>query len=179
MNKRLFYALDIHLNDKKKIDKARQPFLKNMRPVAVDNLHITLCFMGNISTDCTKALIAEADHLSHIVPKLKIAQSKITTNAIGLFKKPQVLFLDFKQFPEEFRNIANALSLAASNLGIHQEKRPYHPHLTIARKAKKVPKYNDFLLTIPIHSFSLYESISTNRGVKYTPLKTWNILSND
>ena len=175
MNKRLFYALDIRDEDKLKIDILRQPFINNVRPVALDNFHITLCFMGSISPSQSHALNREIQQLLQSLPKLNNAQRQLTSDSIGLFRKPQVLYLDFKQFPENFRKIANALSQASVNLGIHQENRPYRPHLTIARKAKMLPTVSPFSITMQVNAFSLYESTSTKNGVSYIPIQSWKL----
>ncbi|WP_448549063.1 RNA 2',3'-cyclic phosphodiesterase [Thalassotalea fusca] len=178
MNKRLFYALDILPSDKKRIEAIRQPIIEHFRPVMADNFHITLCFMGNISNPHAQALNNIVDNWFHTYSTLSRDDNIVIANCIGLFKKPQVLYLGFTLFPEVFRKLANNLSQAANDLKIHQENRPYFPHLTVARKAKYMPEYSPFSLTINIHSLSLYESVSTKNGVKYTPLKTWRIKSN-
>ena len=177
MNKRLFYALDISPADKQRIEAIRQPIIEHSRPVLADNFHITLCFMGNISNIHARAFNNVVENLYQTFSTLTDDENIVIANSIGLFKKPQVLYLGFAQFPEVFRNIANNLSQAATDLDIYQENRPYFPHLTIARKAKFVPEYSPFSLTLDISSLSLYESVSTKNGVEYTPLKTWRIKS--
>jgi len=67
------------------------------------------------------------------------------------------------------------LSDAAIAEGLFQEKRPYCPHLSLYRKATEQTKLPSFKRLINVNSFSLYESISSEKGVSYCPIKTWPI----
>ncbi|WP_206483291.1 RNA 2',3'-cyclic phosphodiesterase [Thalassotalea sp. G2M2-11] len=171
--KRLFFALDISPRDKNILIHWREQhqFLA-VKPVSKDNLHITLAFLGQIKKSAETKLINQANEYVLNTPTLS-QHYHLVANELGLFRKPQVLYLAFPQFPSELTKLANYLSAQASKLGIFQEKRDFLPHLSIARKAKLLPEVPSLALPINISSFSLYASQSTERGVMYTPIKSW------
>ena len=64
-----------------------------------------------------------------------------------------------------------------ARLGIEIEKRPYRPHVTVARKAK-LPLSTDIeAIDWSATEFVLVESISTAQGVRYNVLKRWPLRS--
>ena len=62
---RLFFALDIEEQDKKALAHWRETSLKlPFKKVPKDNFHVTLAFLGNISTEQQTALISFADQIA-------------------------------------------------------------------------------------------------------------------
>lgn len=170
--KRLFFALDLKTDDKQAIALWRDKHPITAKPVQPENFHITLAFLGQVTSDIEKALI---NHLSQI-NKPKIATEfvlKITK--LAHFKKPQVLYLGFDHFPDELKSLAKALRQLAIAHDIKQESRHYLPHITIFRKVKTLPQFNLPAQLINVSSFSLYHSESTEAGVQYHPLVSWPI----
>ncbi len=169
---RLFFALDINPQDKRAIATWRQHYLAlPYKAIAEENFHITLAFLGEVSTWQQQALIEHAGKLAH---HIKVAQNNVLhLTHCGLFKKPQVLFLGLTDTPMWLKSLAAQLSEKAIQLGISQEQRPYCPHISLYRKAKTPESHLSCNLTLEINSFSLYQSISTANGVQYRALSTW------
>lgn len=172
---RLFFALDVQQKDKSTIYQWYQKQqieskIANAKTVAPNNYHITLAFLGSTNKIQQQALIETAKQLSANVSKEFTTTLSLTH--LGLFKQPKVLYLGIHQAPFWLTNLANKLSLAASEQGLYQEKRPYCPHLTIARKVDKSLQVGQLPIEISIKSFSLYLSESTSTGVQYTPICT-------
>lgn len=75
-------------------------------------------------------------------------------------------------------SLVSQLSIAARQLGIELDERPYKPHVTLLRKAKSQVDI-DFN---PIHwqadSFCLMESCSTPTGVEYRVIERWAMPDN-
>ena len=73
--------------------------------------------------------------------------------------------------PSELIGLVGSLESAARTYGFKPEKRPYKPHLTIARKARF---FEPITLAQPVElhwsGFHLIESVSTPAGVQYKPL---------
>ncbi len=175
--KRLFFALDVNNSDKEAIALWRKQHLSlAAKPVNSENFHITLAFLGMIDDEQQQMLIDFCDQqfLPFTSPTEK--QFTIHCDLLGLFKKAKVLYLGCQHFPEPLIALADLLSQQAMNSGIAQEHRPYHPHVTIFRKAKLLAKNLQPQLNLSINSFSLYHSQPTPDGVNYIPLKTWSLV---
>ena len=182
---RLFFALDITDTDKQKLANWRNQQLNlPFKAVASDNFHITLAFLGAVTKEQQKILKDNASQYCQKITQKMKAQLKPTAETIQsntlsfdlceLFKKPKVIFLGITNSPQWLNLLAEQLSSCARNIGLFQENRPYCPHISLYRKANRVPlKPLMQNITIEIKSFSLYESISTQSGACYKPIKTW------
>lgn len=177
INQRLFFALDINESDKQAIAQWREQYLPlSCKPIAKENFHITLAFLGHCTASQQQALIAAADKISHSIKASCIEPLNLQT--LGYFKKPQVLYLSLARCPNWLTLLATSLSNIAHAQSAFPDHSAYRPHLSLFRKAKALPK-NTFCLnrSITVKSFSLYLSESTNNGVFYTPIKHWVIAS--
>jgi len=174
MNKRLFFALDILPKDKALIAQWRDCNLDlPFKTVASDNFHITIAFLGGVTALQQACLTHEADKL---VQKIySIADNRLELDYIGLFKKPKVLYLGLKTCPNWLKLLAENIEQEAKSMGLFQEDKPYLPHLSIYRKAHETTTKNSLNIPIKIKSFSLYQSSSTENGVSYCPIKTWQL----
>ena len=172
---RLFFALDINIADKNALADFRQQYLNApFKAVDKNNYHNTLCFLGAVKTNQQHILITLADKLAQQL--CPINPQQLILNKIALFKKPKILYFSLHQTPNWLLTLANDLSSGAKDLALFQEKRHYLPHISIYRKASFIPSnLPKFTIKLAIHSFSLYQSIASNNGVKYQVMKTWNL----
>ena len=173
--KRLFFALDISPAEKVKIAQWRAAHCNiKAKAIAQDNFHITLAFLGMVDNETEQGLCQlNLDFLSDCQSPAAI---KLKANSLGLFKRPQVLYLGFSKFEQKLTQLALNLIKQAKQLKIKQEDRPYLPHFSIYRKAKYLPNLQWFDIELNISSFSLYHSRSTTDGVQYSPIKTWSLV---
>jgi len=167
---RLFLALDVQPNDKQSINKWRNENLSlEAKLVNKENFHITLAFIGQIEEQKLEALKNDIQQrFSRIV--LPQQEKTLLLTDIGLFKKPKVLYLSLAEIPNWLHLLADAFQFLSTT-----PERPYCPHLTIFRKVTEIPICAPINYKLLINSFSLYESKSTQEGVKYTPLYSWEI----
>ena len=171
----MFFALDIRQKDKATIASwSEQICLPNTKKIMRDNFHITLAFLGQLSTKQKTYLIEQANEIQQQLVITK-QDMELTIDELGFFKKPQVLYFGFSSFPPPFEHLADKLSKQALRIGLYQETRKYKAHISIARKAKQLTEVAEFSIPITIDSFSLYLSQSTEHGVVYSPVKTWSI----
>jgi 2'-5' RNA ligase len=177
---RLFFALDIAASDKQTIAHWRDnKFKQAFKAIPSDNFHITLAFLGNTSSEQQQQLISDANKFAKLIYPINKPQLLLTH--LGLFKKPKVMYLGLQTCPCWLNDLANNLSQAAINIGLFQENRAYCPHLSIYRKASAIDNNSlEIAMTgknmpLKIKSFSLYQSISSEQGVVYTPINTWKL----
>ncbi len=130
------------------------------------NLHITLNFLGMLDADTRDCLEQAAGEI--IAPPFEL-----TLDRFGYWPRPRVMWLGCNEMPEPLGELVQALNRVVEQCGLQPERRPYHPHLTLLRKAKQVPTMPAPELHWPVNDFVLVESASTPGGVEYRVLRSW------
>ena len=110
--------------------------------------HITLKFLGDTPRDEALLLSGEAQRIAHRYGPLQVRQAQ--TGAFPTLEKPRVLWAGVaRNF--ELESLAGALDRLAAAAGYPPERRPYHPHITLARAAGRpvAPAIPNELLFVP------------------------------
>ncbi|MGM0621469.1 MAG: RNA 2',3'-cyclic phosphodiesterase [Bacteroidota bacterium] len=142
-----------------------------------NHLHLTLKFLGD-------TLPSQVDEIGEELNQVVKMFSAFTFRLEGLefFKNrgmPRVLFVPVNE-GEILQQLAAETDNRLTKLGFQAEKRPFKPHLTLARikylKNKKVfyeavDKYREtFLQTVTINELIFYRSILKPHGPEYREL---------
>ncbi len=139
------------------------------RPVASANLHLTLAFLGSVDRS-TRACLEQAADAIHVGAFL------VRFDRVGYWAKPRILWLGCSAAPPALAALAAALADAQAACGLVPERRPYVPHLTLARKLARNPGCPAFApLDWPVERFALVESCADPDGVRYQPLRFWDL----
>lgn len=168
---RLFFALWPEPSLQQHLAQTARALLPNpnVRHVPAENLHGTLVFLGNV--DPTQRLCLE-DAASLV----QAQRFTLTLDRFGYFRRPQVAWLGSATIPGPLLALVAELNLAAAACGFASEKRPYEPHITIARHLRQDPGR---LAVLPIfwevERFVLMQSVSDTNGVRYLPLRFWQL----
>jgi 2'-5' RNA ligase len=129
-----------------------------MRP---ENIHITLHFIGQVTTTVKDCLLAAAESV-HVEP------FRLTLDTFGYFKKARIVWMGSREVPQQLLQLHGHLGTASQRCGYQPEKRPYAPHMTLVRKCfKPVDRQAEFSIPWEINEFVLVESITRQEGVKY------------
>jgi RNA 2',3'-cyclic 3'-phosphodiesterase len=141
-----------------------------LRWSAPESWHITLQFLGSTTLQQYECVTA---HLR----ELRYPSVQIRPGALDTFDRAGVLFVDVPVSPELLA-LQQAVTAATAPCGFAPEMRPYHPHITLARRKGKgggrelrnlkiqidpPPRFSSFTA----ESFVLYESIPTPEGSRY------------
>ncbi|RLC30183.1 MAG: RNA 2',3'-cyclic phosphodiesterase [Deltaproteobacteria bacterium] len=154
----------------------------DVRWVRVDNIHLTVIFIGNISTD-------RLNSMDRIVTNVcvEFKPFDIALKGAGVFSgrhNPRVLWIGLAGDTERLATFRDRLQDALAPLGIKKEKRRFRPHLTLGRFRKGATggmRLNRLLetcknLSSPVHSVGelvLFRSELTPGGAVYTRLNAW------
>lgn len=146
---------------------ARNLVHKDGRPVAAENLHITLVFLGSVTAErrgCTEA----------VAGRIQGKAFRLTLDRIGHWPKPRILWASPGDMPAELLALVRDLSEGLKTCGFMPETRPYQAHLTLARK---VSRARSGLTMAPvawdIDRFCLVRSLTLPEGAKYEVLASW------
>lgn len=133
-------------------DVQKQCAFKGVKLVDPELFHFSLHFLG----DTSESLIPE---LKKIIDSIKIAPFSVSLDGIGVFPALQnikVIWAGVSTGSNELQLIKKQLDDPLEQLGFKIEKRPFTPHLTIARV-----KFID-----PAHKSTLQKIILENKSKK-------------
>ena len=137
------------------------------KPVAPQNLHITLQFIGTVSAQQYQQLLP----LAACCP---LPAFTLQLDRLGYFPRPQVLWLGARNPPEALGQLVQCLGAAMKQCGLTPDPRPYKPHLTLRRKVSKpVPDFPFDAISWPVASFALVSSQTLASGAQYQILQRW------
>ena len=181
--KRLFVAIKIEPNERfLEIYNHLNGYLKyeSLRFVETDKIHLTLRFLGE--TPETKIVEIEKA-LSEVAEKS--SPFSLNINKIGVFGSsynPRVLWMGIDKdvsLTLLHKNIEKNLA----KIGFYSDRQNFVPHITLARIKqlkdlklfqKIIAPYNEIeIMSQPINSFTLYESILNPKGPTYIPLNRY------
>jgi 2'-5' RNA ligase len=101
---------------------------RSARRVAPENLHLTLHFLGSQPRGC----IAKIDRLLRQVPSRPF---ELVLQAANVWHRG-VAVLQPLEMPRELTDLHAALGAGLHRIGIAPERRPWLPHVTLARRAR-------------------------------------------
>jgi 2'-5' RNA ligase len=141
------------------------------KPVAAENLHITLAFLGHL--DANGAAAARAAAGATVGERFELFLERL-----GFWADTRVVWLGPAVIPEAGSRFAAALREALRARGIAVDIRPFLPHLTLARKVAK-PGNMGTLRPIhwPVREFTLVHSIPNRHASEYRPLASWPLVA--
>jgi RNA 2',3'-cyclic 3'-phosphodiesterase len=149
-----------------------------------ESWHLTLKFFERISPEDVRAVAAAVGPIAiAAVPGEMIAAGAVVFPPRG---PARVLGVGFDTTPavEEVSSLARGAEAEARRLGLDEERRPFHPHVTLARLRTPWPPeaVETFRREITAWSFPawrarscvFYESRLLREGAVHTPLEEWS-----
>ncbi|MFZ5865632.1 MAG: RNA 2',3'-cyclic phosphodiesterase [Thermodesulfobacteriota bacterium] len=143
-----------------------------------EGIHITLKFLGNIKPDLVGDI---RDALSPICARqIPFPLSVRGTGGFPDMRRPRVLWAGLHDPNQALVPLAAHVDSALESLGFTKEKRPFNPHLTLAR-FKSLKRSSDLLQAVTrmasiegpeftAHEATLFQSILKPTGAEYTAL---------
>lgn len=176
---RVFVAVDITDEGIKKVIEGVQKELLmhnvDMKPVELENLHITLRFIGEVPQATVNEIIKRLKTINYKIFKIHV-------KGLGVFpdiSNPRVIWAGIEEGAKELIELHEIVEKLIGQFSIRDEKE-FRPHLTIGRlrssKGKNivqevVRKYQDLEFGYQIvDSIKLKRSILTPRGPIYSDL---------
>ncbi len=166
--KRLFFALWPDPITRQQCVEIAAGFQHVGKPVAANNLHVTLAFLGQIDAERQIAVTKAAD-LIQFEPML------LTFDRVDYWKKPGLICLTTAHTDLATHQLAEELNLASRQLGLKMDDRPFRPHVTLLRKARAIAAKSITPIHWQTNSFALLESCSTPTGVEYRMIQLWSL----
>lgn len=182
---RSFLAFELPFDIRKKVIQISGELKKTgldaawVRP---ENIHLTLIFMGDTDEKHLREIISG---IGSIAGRYK--PFEISLGGAGLFpdiRRPRVLWLGLNGERGRLSSLRDDLQKPLQEFGVKQERRPFKPHLTLARfrrgindrplLKKSIDKYKDY--SGPdgkLDEITLFKSELKPGGSIYTKLHSW------
>ena len=174
-SKRLFFAIEPPAAIQRQIVRWRAGHFpaEAGRAVAAANLHLTLAFLGEVSAEKQRALVAMAGRIYQPGFSLNLDDA-------GQWLRSRVVWLGTRQPPRGLLQLANMLRAQAARSGCYQSPQPFHPHISLLRNtshAVAIPAPG-FSWTFTVAEFVLYESVFHQGRTRYTQLQRFTLSEN-
>ena len=178
--KRLFAAIDL---PERIIDDicATYQAIPGARWMREEQLHITLRFFGETSTDQENKLVKSLE-------KISLPHFQLSLKGTGVFpprKEARVLWVGIEQ-QQPLLRLQALIEKASVKCGFKHDRRRFSPHISVARLKSahpdKVAGYvvdNSLFISEPfeIHAFHLYSSHLSKEGAQYIREVTFPLVS--
>lgn len=165
---RLFFALWPGAEVREELARlSREHTGKTGKQVRVENLHITLVFLGSVGLGVRECIEAGADTVQG-------RSFTLVLNEMGWWPRPRVLWTGPSEMPVALSSLVGDLKRVCQNCSLEPEKRPYRAHLTLARKVRKAPRSQTIeAIEWPVSEFCLVASQTLPTGAEYDVLRAW------
>jgi 2'-5' RNA ligase len=166
VRRRLFFALWPDDATRQAIVRATRRAVRACggKPTPRENLHVTLAFLGPINAE-------DLARIEAFEPPPR-APFELTLDQLGFWAQARVLWLGPTEAPAALRALERELWDRLVALGFERERKPYAPHVTLARKARGVSADVEAVVW-PVGAIALVESKTGPRNSRYTALRSW------
>jgi RNA 2',3'-cyclic 3'-phosphodiesterase len=173
---RTFVSIEINNQDVlNSITKIQSEIKIDAKPVAIQNIHFTIQFIGEVSDQISEKIQNE-------LRSINFESFNVSIIGIGVFPRqsmPRVIWVGTDQEGgKKLSELALETSRKLSNLGIKNEK-PFKPHATIFRVKNKIGNISDELKRYESYNFGIQKvleikykkSVLTSDGPIYSDLQ--------
>lgn len=169
---RLFFALWPDDDTRKQLQSAKQYVPHNCgKMVPLENLHITLAFLGQVKEEVTECLETAVNQIRALPFDLQL-------DTIGWWRKSRILWLAPTVIPVELDLLATRVNDVSIECGITLDGQPFRPHITLARKTIIPLKENQISpVNWQVRNFVLVESVTHQTGAEYRVRRSWSLMS--
>jgi RNA 2',3'-cyclic 3'-phosphodiesterase len=164
---RLFFALWPGEPERLALDRVRRTLPAHRgRETEPADYHVTLSFLGDV--DPERRACAEA-----AAGQVRAAPFTLVLDTIGSFSRARILWCGASECPPGLLALVGGLNHGLLDCGLPPERRPYQPHVTLARKAVPVEARSlPEPICWPVDSFALVRS-EPQHNPRYRVLASW------
>jgi 2'-5' RNA ligase len=157
------------------IERLVESGVKNLRPVRPEAVHLTLKFLGNVPSSRVEKLVEALRAVARTHTPFALALT-----GAGVFptpKKARVLWLGIGGDTRALGGLYSGIEDAVSGLGLARDRKPFSPHLTVARLDHRASGADRSFaaetlasaphpdgVEIPVRSVSIMQSTLDSRG---------------
>ena len=173
---RIFIAYLIDEQTKSEIQFIQEqvrPIYPNGRFKQPKNMHMTIKFIGEVTSEQLERLINEIDRTIH-----EYAVLNINLDHLGFFgnlSKKHTLWIGCQAHPSMI-GLSEAVTRCAASVGISVNQTPFVPHITLAQHGtllSELPKIES--INVRFDQICVFLSSRIDGELIYQPLKCWEL----
>jgi RNA 2',3'-cyclic 3'-phosphodiesterase len=175
---RLFFALWPDEKQRQALSRATVKATRTCggRPVPVANVHVTLAFLGSVPQRRVPELKAVAQRTADAFSQ--DAPLSLHFDALAHWPRQQILCALAAEEPPLARALAEALKDAAAAAGFSPDLKPFHAHVTLARKVAHAPPRPALrALAWRFDAFALVDSRTETGGPVYSVIESYALVN--
>ncbi|HEV7800267.1 MAG TPA: RNA 2',3'-cyclic phosphodiesterase [Burkholderiales bacterium] len=137
------------------------------RVTARDKIHLTLFFVGDIERSRVQAL-------EECAGAVEAGRFELDTGVLGYWRHNRIVWAGASACPTELAKLVSSLTQKLARVGRRGDDRPYVPHVTLLRNARRAPKRT--IIEVPVwnaHEFVLVESARGPGKSGYEVIARW------
>jgi 2'-5' RNA ligase len=139
------------------------------RAMRAENIHLTLFFVGSIGRD-------RVPELERAAALVRGSPFSLVLDRVGYWRRSGIVWTGTTQCPSALADLAADLQTALAGIGIEADERPYAPHVTLVRNARRRPVSRSIQGCVwDAHEYVLVESVQVAGSVRYEPFARWTL----
>lgn len=137
------------------------------RAVPARNIHLTLIFLGDLPRD-------RVGTLETIASSVQGHRFALTVDRFEYWRHNRIVWAGTRACPEALQAVVGQLQDALAGESFRFDRRPYVPHVTLLRNARRAPAEDRCPdVAWPVDGFALVESAPHEGGRAYHVLRSW------
>jgi 2'-5' RNA ligase len=137
------------------------------RAVPAHNIHLTLVFLGDLPRNHIAAL-------ETLAASIEAPCFTLPVDRLEYWRHNRLLWAGVVTCPEALQTLVERMQESLAAAGHRLDRRPYVPHVTLLREARRAPADRRFTaVSWPVTEFALVESAQRERGRVYEALRKW------
>lgn len=136
------------------------------RRVPLKNIHVTLAFLGDL-------IPAQLSAVENCCPSMTKCFD-LTLDRIGYWKQGGIVWAGTRVPDPGFMEFAELIRDSLRRVGFRVDTRPFVPHLTLLRRARRRPRARVEAIEWRIEEYSLVASELKPTGSHYSILRRWS-----
>ena len=139
------------------------------RAPAIENLHLTLAFVGEVAADRVEALCAAGLAATADVPAFDLSLDRV-----GAFRGSGIAWAGASSVHADLAQLVSQLNDALTAQGFPTDLRPFQAHVTLARRCRRQPRANQATpIAWTVAKLVLNASDLGSGGPRYRELAAW------
>lgn len=137
------------------------------RSLPARNIHLTLVFLGGVARERLADLEAVAGGIT--APRFDLEVDRVE-----YWRHNRIVWAGVARCPDALPLLVEKLERGLSSSGYRFDRRPYSPHVTLLRNARRAPADSAMrAIAWPVSGFALVESVPRDNGRAYEVLREW------
>jgi 2'-5' RNA ligase len=135
------------------------------RVTRAESIHLTLAFLGELSSGRAQAAVAAAR-------RVRGASHTLALDEAGYWQRNRIVWAGTRHVPIALARLAETLGAQLGTEGFALERRPFAAHVTLIRKARGTDRLPELRpVEWPVGEFVLVRSLLSSAGSRYEPLE--------